>query len=69
MMTNNPPYLQKDDTIGLLCPAGYMAADKIETCVRTLQEWGYRVKVGKTLSSEPVNYFSGIDLGRISFLR
>ena len=65
-MTTNPPYLQKDDTIGLVCPAGYMAKEKIETCIHTLQEWGYRVKTGKTIGEEPVNYFSGTDEERLA---
>ncbi|MEJ0105635.1 MAG: LD-carboxypeptidase [Bacteroidota bacterium] len=64
-MTTNPSYLQKDDTIGLVCPAGYMAVEKIETCVRILQDWGYRVKVGSTLGKEAVNYFSGTDEERL----
>ena len=44
-----PPYLKKGDTIGITCPAGYMAADKAQTCITTLQKWGYHVMVGKTL--------------------
>ncbi len=64
-MTTNPSYLQKDDTIGLVCRAGYMAVEKIETCVRVLQDWGYRVKVGSTLGKEAVNYFSGTDEERL----
>jgi muramoyltetrapeptide carboxypeptidase len=65
-MTTNPPYLQKDDTIGLVCPAGYMAIDKVQTCINVLQEWGYAVKVGSTLGKEAVNYFSGSDEERLS---
>ena len=68
-MTTNPSYLQSDDTIGIVCPAGYMAVEKIEACVRTLQDWGYQVKVGKTLGNEPVNYFSGTDEERLQDLQ
>ena len=42
-----PPYLKKGDTIGITCPAGYMAAEKAQTCIDTLQAWGYQVMVGK----------------------
>ncbi len=56
-----PPYLKKGDTIGITCPAGYMAADKAQTCITTLQKWGYHVMVGKTLGSNSTNYFSGTD--------
>ena len=56
-----PPYLKKGDTIGITCPAGYMAAAKAATCISTLQQWGYEVMVGKTLGSDSKNYFSGTD--------
>jgi len=56
-----PPYLKKGNTIGITCPAGYMAAEKAETCINTLQAWGFEVMVGKTLGSNSKNYFSGTD--------
>ena len=55
------PYLKKADTIGLTCPAGFMAAEKAQTCIDTLQAWGYKVIVGKRLGSDSANYFSGTD--------
>ncbi len=60
-MTTIPPFLQKGDTIGITCPAGFMAAEKAQTCIDTLHEWGYNVMVGKTLGSSSANYFSGTD--------
>ena len=60
-MIKIPPYLQKGDTIGLVCPAGYMTLDKVQTCIATLQEWGYKVKVGKTVGGYSQTYFSGTD--------
>lgn len=60
-----PPYLQKGDTIGITCPAGYMAYEKVEVCIETLQQWGFNVKVGKTLNSSSMNYFSGTDADRL----
>jgi muramoyltetrapeptide carboxypeptidase len=65
-MIKTPPYLQKGDTIGLVCPAGFMAAEKAQTCINTLQEWGYQVKVGKTVGSDSQNYFSGTDEERLT---
>jgi muramoyltetrapeptide carboxypeptidase len=56
-----PPYLKKGDTIGITCPAGYMAAEKAATCITVLQQWGYEVMVGKTLGSASPNYFSATD--------
>ena len=60
-MIKIPPYLKKGDCIGITCPAGYMAADKAQTCIDTLQSWGFEVMVGKTLGSPSKNYFSAGD--------
>ena len=64
-MIKTPPYLKKGDAIGIVCPAGYMAAEKIQTCINTLEEWGYKVKVGKTVGSDSQTYFSGTDEERL----
>jgi muramoyltetrapeptide carboxypeptidase len=64
-MTINPPYLQKGDTIGIACPAGYLALEKAEACIRTLEEWGYTVKIGNSLGADAINYFSGTDEERL----
>lgn len=68
-MIKIPPYLKKGDTIGLTCPAGYMAKDKAQTCIDTLQQWGFEVMVGKTLGSNSTNYFSGTDEERLNELQ
>ena len=65
-MIKTPPYLQKGDTIGLVCPAGYMPLEKAQTCINTLQEWGYNVRIGNTLDSDSENYFSGTDEERLN---
>ncbi|MGC4038755.1 MAG: LD-carboxypeptidase [Chitinophagaceae bacterium] len=65
-MITNPPYLQPGDTIGIVCPAGYMSLQKAETCIATLKDWGYTVKVGATLGSDSSNYFSGTDEERLN---
>jgi muramoyltetrapeptide carboxypeptidase len=60
-----PPYLQPGDTIAITCPAGYMPLEKAQTCINTLQLWGYEVLIGKTLGSNSKNYFSGTDEERL----
>jgi len=66
-MIKTPPYLNKGDTIGIVCPAGYMAMEKVTECIRVLQdEWGYNVKVGKTVGGDSPNYFSGSDEERLN---
>ncbi|RYY57076.1 MAG: LD-carboxypeptidase [Chitinophagaceae bacterium] len=61
-MIKTPPYLEPGDTIGIVCPAGYMAYERVAECIRVLtEEWGYKVKTGKTLGGDSDNYFSGTD--------
>ena len=64
-----PSYLQPNDTIALLFPAGYMPREKAITCIETLQSWGYRVNEGKTLGGPSENYFSGTDNQRLAELQ
>lgn len=65
-----PPYLRKGDTIGIVCPAGYMATEKVAECVRVLtDEWGFQVLLGKTVGGSSSNYFSGTDEERAADLQ
>ena len=59
-MIKTAPYLRKGDTIGIVCPSGYMPAEKAETCIRVLKEWGFQVRIGKTLGNQ-FHYFAGTD--------
>jgi muramoyltetrapeptide carboxypeptidase len=63
-----PSYLKKGDTIGIVCPSGYMPFEKIEKCIETLTRWGFQVKVGKT-SGNQYHYFSGTDTDRLNDLQ
>lgn len=65
-MIKIPAYLKKGDTIGITCPAGFMTYERIEVCVKTLEQWGYKVKIGDTLHSKSENYFSGTDEERLA---
>ena len=67
-MTIIPPYLQPGDTIGMVCPSGFMPKEKMQTCIDTLINWGYRILPGKTLGSQ-YNYFSGTDKERTDDLQ
>ena len=59
-MIKIPPYLKKGDTIGIVCPSGTLPAKKAATCISTLEAWGYKVKIGKTLGTQH-HYFSATD--------
>lgn len=64
-MIKIPPYLQQGDTIGLVCPAGFMPVEKISECIRVINEdWGFTTKVGNTVGKQ-YHYFSGTDDERI----
>ena len=64
-----PPYLTKGDTIGMVCPAGFMAPEKWQSCVGQLLEWGFQVKLGHTMNADSTNYFSGTDQERLDDLQ
>ncbi|HWB94108.1 MAG TPA: LD-carboxypeptidase [Puia sp.] len=68
-MITLPPFLQPGDLIAIVCPAGFMAAEKAQTCIDTLREWGYQVRIGNTLGGTSENYFSGADEQRIADLQ
>ena len=63
-----PQYLKQGDTIGMICPSGYMPLEKIQNSIATLQQWGFKVKQGKTLGAQR-NYFSGTDEERLQDLQ
>lgn len=64
-----PPFLQKGDTIGIIAPAGFMPVEKMQTCIETLDSWGYNVQLGETTHSNSQNYFSGTDEERLNDLQ
>jgi len=64
-----PPYLKPGDCIGLMCPAGFMPKKKVQDCVQTVQAWGYKVVIGKTVGGSSRNYFSAPDDIRLKELQ
>ncbi len=62
------PALSPGATIGITCPAGYVAHERVAHCVEVLQRWGFRVKLGATVGSEH-HYFSGNDDARLQDLQ
>jgi len=63
-----PPYLEKGDTIGFVCPSGFMPAANFKTCLKVLQQWGFVVKIGRTPGNQ-FHYFSGTDAERLKDLQ
>jgi len=46
-----------------------MAYEKAQICIDTLQQWGFKTKIGATLGSSSTNYFSETDDGRLADLQ
>lgn len=44
-----PAFLQKGDIIGITSPAGYINNEGILAAANKIQEWGYKLKIGKTI--------------------
>src|SRR4051794_30177848 len=63
-----PGYLKQGDTVGVICPSGYMPMENMETCLQTLVQWGFKIKIGRTLGKQ-FNYFSGTDEERLTDLQ
>src|SRR6478672_9535934 len=64
-MITIPPYLQRGDTVGIVCPAGAMPTEKVSECIRVLnEEWGLLTRVGNTIGKQ-FHYFSGTDQERL----
>lgn len=60
--------LKRGSIIGITCPAGYVAAERVQYAVTVLESWGYRVRLGRTVGSE-FHYFSGTDEERLADLQ
>lgn len=58
-----PQNLQPGDLIGMVCPSGTIALDKVQKCVETLTGWGYQVKLGNTVGGKYFTY-AGTDEAR-----
>jgi muramoyltetrapeptide carboxypeptidase len=63
-----PSHLRQGDTIGIVCPSGYIHLEKVQVCIQTLEKWGYKVKLGTTVG-EKKDSFSGTDQQRAEDLQ
>jgi muramoyltetrapeptide carboxypeptidase len=63
-----PPYLKQGSLIGITCPSGYVSRERTTHAIKVLEEWGYRVRKGKTVGNE-YHYFAGTDEERLADLQ
>ncbi len=59
-----PPYLKLGNTIGIVCPSGYMPIQRVQKAIEIIKQWGFEVKLGKTAGHQH-HYFSGTDAERL----
>ena len=62
-----PPFLQPDDTVGLIAPAYRIELAQWEPVVPLLQSWGLRVEIGNSLRLQD-RIFAGSDSQRLDDL-
>ncbi len=55
--------LKQGSVIGITCPSGYVATERVTYAIKVLNDWGFEVKTGKTVGTEH-HYFSGTDAER-----
>ncbi len=55
-----PSYLKPGDTIGITSPAGFITIEDIQPAVKQLENWGFRVKIGRTIGQKDFT-FGGTD--------
>jgi muramoyltetrapeptide carboxypeptidase len=54
-----PKKLKIGDTIGVIAPSGVVEAKSLEAGVKTLQKWGFKVKLGKHIFKKVGDYSAG----------
>ncbi len=55
-----PAYLKVGDIIGITCPSGYITREEIQPAVSKLEEWGFKIRIGKTVGERDFT-FGGSD--------
>lgn len=63
-----PPYLKKNDLIGITCPSGYISIEDCKPAMNKLQEWGFNVRLGDTVGAKDFTY-AGSDEERANDLQ
>ena len=58
-----PPFLKKNDTIGIVAPAGRITEKKITRAVKIFNDWGLKAELGRNIFKRK-NTFAGNDKQR-----
>lgn len=63
-----PPYLKPGSVIGITCPSGHIMPDEVQPCIRKMEEWGFKIILGKTVGLTD-GTFAGTDEERAADLQ
>ncbi len=63
-----PPFLKKGDLIAITCPSGFIPMEEIQAAICKMEEWGFRIKVGRTVGARDFT-FAGTDTERAADLQ
>jgi len=64
----SPPALKTGDIIGITSPAGYITSEEIQSAVKKMESWGYKIKIGETIDKRDFT-FGGTDEERTKDLQ
>jgi muramoyltetrapeptide carboxypeptidase len=56
----SPSYLKTGDIIGITAPAGYIIYPEIQSAIKKMESWGYKIKIGDTIDKRDFT-FGGTD--------
>lgn len=59
-----PMHLKAGDIIGLISPAGYITVEEIQSAIKKMEEWGYKIRIGETIGKRDFT-FGGSDDERV----
>lgn len=63
-----PPFLKAGDTVAITCPAGFITLEEVQPAVRTMESWGFKVRLGNTVGKRDFS-FGGTDDERVRDLQ
>jgi muramoyltetrapeptide carboxypeptidase len=55
-----PPFLKTGDVIGITSPAGYITSPELQSAIKKMESWGYKIKIGETIDKRDFT-FGGTD--------
>jgi muramoyltetrapeptide carboxypeptidase len=55
-----PLQLKQGDIIGITSPAGYITVEEIQSAIKKIGEWGYKIRIGETIGKRDFT-FGGSD--------